>query len=431
MINTIHYVLKTVSTTGELVNASVMYDVYYDRTRGISYEVDLEGIAEENGTALERLWKARIVNQIDGLRLEYDYLKRFFYQSAQTIKVESALTDLQEDLEMFLQSSGGAAVANYTIENRSYPGKKLNTLTIWYDPDRMLPIRRENLDRDHLVVDEFTYYLVNQPLAPGLFILTKPSDVVSDFDMYPEPQYLPRFDVVPDANSPQYGVYVETLLKELRRFVSQNQWEYGPFATLKLPWLTRMPVTIYRGKTSAVAPPLTVVVDAPGQGRTYFSVSYDFLGYVVVGFTQNPLDLSNYELLPITASIIFEELAPLYQAPSYEKEFVIHNFVNSVQSNDYFINAFAMGDKLFDLTIKNFSFHENEGYLLLDVYGKEYWDNANIESMFNFVVTGQMADAHVTPIVIYAINSMKRLGIYREVLMPSYPNLPIERPPQE
>ena len=62
---------------------------------------------------------------------------------------------------------------------------------------------------------------------------------------------------------------------------------------------------------------------------------------------------------------------------------------------------------------QNFSFSENEGYLLLNVYGKEYWDNANLESMFNFVVTGRMVDAHTTPIMIYALNTMKRLGIPR------------------
>lgn len=111
---------------------------------------------------------------------------------------------------------------------------------------------------------------------------------------------------------------------------------------------------------------------------------------------------------------------PLYAAPSSEKEFVVNNFVISVQSNDFFINAFDMGGKTFELIIKNFSFHENEGYLLLNVYGKEYWDNANLEAMFNFVATGQMVDAHTTPIIIYALNTLKRMGIFQEVTMPVF-----------
>ena len=172
-----------------------------------------------------------------------------------------------------------------------------------------------------------------------------------------------------------------------------------------------------RGHASTVV----VIFNAPGkQESIYFFVTYDSLGYVVSGFTQNPFDLSDYELLPVTATVRLEELVPLYAGPSPEKDFVVENFITSVQSNDTFINTFDLGGKQFDLVIKNFSFHENEGYLPLNIYGKEYWDNANLEAMFDYVVTGQMADAHTTPIIIYALNSMKRLGIYREIRMPVY-----------
>lgn len=428
MLTTVHYTLRTTSITGQMTNGIVTYEVYFDRARGIAYDVELQGLLGASVPNQQQAWRAKIVNQNEGRRQEYDCLKRIYYQTLQTVKVESALYNLQEDLMKFLQSSEAVSVSDTTVGNVRYPGKRLNTLTIWYDPQQNLPIRRENRERGNLIIDEFVYHSLNEPLPGELFVLPKPADAIANFDLYPEPPYLPRFEFVPDANSPQYGVYVETLLEEVRRFVIQNQWEYGPFATIKLPWLTRMPVTVYRGRVDQVFPPLVVVVEAPQQGPTYFSVTYDFLGYVVAGFTQNPLDLSGYNQLPIMTELYLEELVPLYQAPSFEKEFVTQNFVKSVQSNDSFINAFEMGGKTFDLVIKNFSFHENEGYVLLNVYGKEYWDNANIESMFNFVITGQMADAHTTPIIIYALNSMKRLGIYREILMPVYPDLPIERP---
>jgi len=409
-----------------MVNAVVTYDVYYDRSRGIAYDVKLQGFIRENTPEQEWIWRAKIVNQNEGRRQEYDYLKRIYYQTPQTVKVERALYNLQEDLTKFLQNSAAVPEADTVVGGVSYPGKRLYTLSIWYDPQRNLPIRRENRDRGNLIIDEFSYHSVNEPLPGDLFELPKPAEAIADFDLYPEPPLLSRFEFVPDANNPQYGVYLTTLIEAIRRFVILNQWEYGPFATIRLPWLTAMPVTVYRANVEGMVPPLVVMVEPPQQEPAYFSVSYDFLGYVVTGFTQDPLDLSGYSRLPLTAEIFLEELAPLYQAPSFEKEFVIFNFINSVQSNDFFINAFAMGGQQFDLVIKNFSFHENEGYILLNVYGKEYWDNANIEAMFNFIVTGQMADAHTTPIIIYALNSMKRLGIYREVLMPSYPDQPVE-----
>ena len=34
MLNTVHYTLRTVSSTEGLVNAEVTYDVFYDRARG-------------------------------------------------------------------------------------------------------------------------------------------------------------------------------------------------------------------------------------------------------------------------------------------------------------------------------------------------------------------------------------------------------------
>jgi hypothetical protein len=425
MFNTVHYTLRTTSLTLRRVNAVVTYDVFYDGAWGIAYDAELHAPPEETVTELQLMWRAKIVNQNEGMRLEYDCLKRIYYRTLQTIKVESALYNLKEDLTKFLNSAAAVPIDPMTIGNIPYPGKRLYTLTIWYDPERNLPMRRENRDRGHLIVDEFVYHSVNEPLPEERFELPKPAEAIADFDLYPNPPYLPRFETPPDAESPQYGVYVETLLAEIRRFATLNQWEYGPFATIRLPWLTEMPARIYRGRTDNVFPPLVVVVEAPGQEPTDFQISYDFLGYVVTGFTMGAYDLSQYNELPITASLRLEELVPLYAAPSFEKEFVVHNFVTSVQSNDFFITAFDMENKPFDLVIKNFSFHENEGYLILNVYGKEYWDNANIESMFNFVVTGQMADAHTTPIIIYALQSLKRLGIYREVVMPVFKDLPV------
>jgi len=424
VLDSVHYTLRTTSQTGSFVNTAVTYEVYFDRSRGIAYSVNLEAPPNELSNQLEPVWQAKIVNDRQGLRLEYDILQKIYYQTPQTMEVESALFKLQEDLFMFLQSSETVPVPDITKSGQNYPGSRLNTLTIWYDPVRFLPIQRVNEDRGNVITDEFTYHSVNEPIAEDVFSLPKPAEAIADFDLYPNPPTLPRFDVVPDANSPQSGVYVETLMTEIRRHVILNQWEYGPFSTIKLPWLTEMPVTIYRGKTDNVIPPLVVAVDVPEQGRAYFFVTYDFLGYVVTGFTQDPYDLSGYEALPIQTVLRLEDFVPLYAAPSREKDFVVHNFMVSVQSNDFFINAFDMGGKTFDMVVKNFSFHENEGYLLLNVYGKEYWDNANLESMFNFVVTGQMVDAHTTPILIYALNTLKRLGIYRKITMPVYTEIP-------
>lgn len=418
MLNTVHYTLRTSSATGDFINAVVTYDVYYDRERGIAYQVELQAPVTELSRDLETAWRANILNDNDDRRFEYDILQRIYYQTRQTIRVERSLYNLQEDLRKFLENEAAVQVGSLIIEGREYPGYRINTLTIWYDPDQYLPVRRQNLDRGNIITDEFTYHSINTPLPAEIFTLPKPAEAIADFNLYPEAPTLPRFENV--TESPQYGVYVNTLLEEIKRYVIQNQWEYGPFSTIKLPWLTEMPVTIYRRRTTEVFPPLIVTFDVPAQGRTYFFITYDFLGYVVTGFTQDFFDLTEYEALPITASVMLEEFVPLYAAPSSEKEFVVNNFVISVQSNDFFINAFNMGGRTFDLIIKNFSFHENEGYLLLNVYGKEYWDNANLEAMFNFVATGQMADAHATPIIIYALNTLKRMGIYREVTMPVF-----------
>lgn len=418
MLNTVHYTLRTSSATGDFINAAVTYDVYYDRERGIAYQVELQAPVTELSRDLETAWRANILNDNDDRRFEYDILQRIYYQTRQTIRVERSLYNLREDLRKFLENEAAVQVGSLIIEGREYPGYRINTLTIWYDPDQYLPVRRQNLDRGNIITDEFTYHSINTPLPAEIFTLPKPAEAIADFNLYPEAPTLPRFENV--TESPQYGVYVNTLLEEIKRYVIQNQWEYGPFSTIKLPWLTEMPVTIYRRRTTEVFPPLIVTFDVPAQGRTYFFITYDFLGYVVTGFTQDFFDLTEYEALPITASVMLEEFVPLYAAPSSEKEFVVNNFVISVQSNDFFINAFNMGGRTFDLIIKNFSFHENEGYLLLNVYGKEYWDNANLEAMFNFVATGQMADAHTMPIIIYALNTLKRMGIYREVTMPIF-----------
>lgn len=421
MLNTVHYTLRTSSATGDFINAVVTYDVYYDRERGIAYQVELQAPVTELSRELETFWQADILNTNDDRRLEYDSLQRIYYQTRQTVRVERALFNLEADLRKFLENEAAVQVGSLIIEGREYPGYRINTLTIWYDPDQYLPVRRQNLDRGNIITDEFVYHSVNSPLPAEVFTLPKPAEAIADFDLYPEAPTLPRFENV--TESPQYGVYVNTLMEEIKRHVILNQWEYGPFSTIKLPWLTEMPVTIYRRRTTEIFPPLIVTFDVPAQGRTYFFITYDFLGYVVTGFTQDFFNLSDYEPLPITVSVMLEEFVPLYAAPSTEKEFVVGNFVISVQSNDFFINAFNMGGKTFDLIIKNFSFHENEGYLLLNVYGKEYWDNANLEAMFNFVATGQMVDAHTTPIIIYALNTLKRMGIYREVTMPVYMEL--------
>lgn len=421
MLNTVAYSLKTTSVTDRQLNAEVDYQVYYDSNRGIAYEVELK-VPAGAGQSPETAWHAKIVNYRDGKRLEYDILKRIYYQSRQNLAVEGAFYRLQEDLRQFMDNSGAAPVQNVNIGGAMYPGYHLNTLTIWLDPVRDLPLRRVNLDRGNVITDEFTYHSVNIPLPAEVFELEKPAEAIADFNLYPDPPMLPRFENV--SEEPQEGIYVQTLLEEVKRHIILNQWEYGPFATIKLPWLTEMRVTIYRNKLSGGVPPLVVVFDEPAGGRTYFFVTYSYIGYVVTGFTQNPYDLSDYEQLPLTAAVTLRDLIPLYQEPSLEKEFVVQNFIQSVQSNDYIINSFGMGGKSFDIIVKNFSFHENEGYVILNIYGKEYWDNANFEAKFNYVVSGRMADAHITPLIIYAINSLKRLGIYERVLMPKYREIP-------
>jgi hypothetical protein len=424
MINTVHYTLRTTSYTGSRINAVVTYEVYFDRGRGVAYDVELQTPATGT-TNLQQMWRAKIVNLNEGRRWEYDYLKRIYYQTAQTVKVENALINLQEDLTKFIRRDKAVPVPEVARGQVRYPGKRLATLTIWYDTQNYLPVRRENRDRGNLIRDEFVYHSLNEPLAAERFALDKPADAIADFNLFPEPPGLPRFECPVDADNPQNGIYLETLKEELQRFVMLNQWEYGPFAPLKLPWLTPMTLSVYRAKSEEISPPLIVPVDSPEQRRTYFFIDYDFLGYVVTGYTQDPYDLSGYTQLALTDTLTFRELAPLYQAPSYEKEAVISNFVTSIQSNDTLINNFDMGGKYFDLVVKNFSFHENEGYYLLNIYGKEYWDSVNMEAMFQYVVGGNAHDAHATPIIIYALNVLKRLGIYRNILMPSYPEEPV------
>ncbi|MCL6591014.1 MAG: hypothetical protein K6U80_13800 [Firmicutes bacterium] len=420
MLNSFHYKLRTVSQTAGFINAIVCYDVYFDTRQGIAYEVELQAPVNNLSRELRTAWLARVVNLNDGLRREYDFLQRIYYQSRQTVQVESALYQLQEDLAKFLRSNQGITVPDLTINGRQYPGYRVNNLTIWFDPKQYIPIRRENFDRGNLIHDEFEYESLNTPIPAGVFQLPKPAGAVADFDLYPEPPVLPRFETIEATPAPVAGVYVDALLNEIKRYLILNQWEYGPFSPIKLPWLTEMPAAIYRGKTPAVRPPLVVVLEVPSQGTASFFVTYDFLGYVATGFTRDPYDLNNYEQIPVKASIRLEELAPLYAAPSPEKDFVVNNFITSVQSNDTFIEAFGLGGKTFPMMVKNFSYHENEGYLLLDVYGKEYWDNANLEAMFDYVTTGQMADVHATPIIIYASHAWKRLGIYQEAPMPVY-----------
>lgn len=424
MLSFVHYTLRTTSITNTLVNAVVTYDVYYDATRGLAYQVELQTPLNGADTQFETAWQARIVYDLNQRRLEYDLLQRIYYQTRQTMRVERAMYNLQEDLMKFLSSSRLHPAEELTREGRRYPGFTLYTLTIWFDPVHNLPVRRENRDRGNLIIDDFIYHEINTPLPEEVFQLPKPEEAVADFDLFPTAPTLPRFENIPDAQNPQYGVYVQTLLAELERHIILNQWQFGPFATIDLPWLTEMPVSIYRSRSAGVTPPLIAVVQVPDGRRTYFFVAYDFLGYVVTGFQDGEYDLNGYDHLPIQASLLLEEFVPLFAAPSEEKEFVVFNIVNSVRSNDFFINAFDLGGKSTDLIIKNFSFHENEGYLVLNVYGKEYWDNANLEAMFNFVITGRMADAHTVPITIYTINTIKRMGIYRYIQLPTFQEIP-------
>ncbi len=214
------------------------------------------------------------------------------------------------------------------------------------------------------------------------------------------------------------------MLEQVKRHIITNQWEFGPFATIIVPWLTEIPVTIYRAIKPEITPPIIVAFDVPYEGRIYFYVTYDYLGYVVTGFSEFELDLTDYEELPIQEKVMLRDFVPLYQSPSLEKNFIINNYITSVQSNDFFINAFDMGGKEFDMVIKNFSFNDNEGYLILNVYGKLYWNNANLEPMFNYVVTGQFVDAHTTPLLIYNINTIKRMGIYKRIAIPEYEEIP-------
>lgn len=428
----IHYSLETRSYSGELINLLVTYDVYYDSTKGISYEVELLAPPDETSPELVTRWRAKIFNDIGLKRLEYDYLQRIYYRSSQTIEVEKALYNLREDVSKFLDSDKLQPVEDQVLGGKSYPGYNLYTLTIWYDPDTYLPVKRINQASGGIVVDEFTYYSEDQPLPPEVFELPKPPEAIADFDLYPEAPSLPRFEEVKDADDPEYGVYVYTLLEEIKRHVILNQWEYGPFSTIKLPWLTDMSASIYRAQREDVYPPLVVTFDVPNMGRAYFFVAYDFLGYVVVGYSDTDYDLSNYTKLPVTRTVKLIDLVPLYAEPSDEKRSIIYNYMTSLKSNDFFITAFDMGDKYFDLIIKNFSFHENEGYYLLNVYGKEFWDSLNIEAMFNYVIGGQLTDAHILPVLVYQNNTIKRLGIYKRVQMPDYEEIPAgeEAPPE-
>ena len=420
MLNSVSYSLKTTSVTDKQLNLEVDYQVYYDANWGIAYEVELK-TPTGAGQKLETAWHAKVVNYRDGKRLEYDILKKIYYQSRQTMEVEGALYRLQEDLKQFMKGPGTAPVQDANIGGAAYPGYHLFSLTIWMDPVRYLPLRRINLDRGNVISDEFTYHSVNTPIPAEVFELEKPVEAIADFNLYPDPPMLPRFENV--TEEPQDGIYVETLLEAVKRHIILNQWEYGPFATIKLPWLTEMNVTIFHNQLPGGVP-LIVTFDVPDQGRTYFFVTYSYIGYVVTGFTQDPFDLSGFDQLPLAAAVTLRDFVPLYQEPSLEKEFIVQNFIKSLQSNDYIINSFAMGDKSFDVNFKNFSFHENEGYVIVNIYGKEYWDNANFEAKFNFVVSGRMADAHTTPLIVYAINSLKRLGIYERVTMPNYREIP-------
>jgi hypothetical protein len=260
MLNSFHYKMRTVSQTGDFINATVNYDVYFDTGQGIAYEVELQEPVNNLSRQLQMVWHARIVNLRDGRRLEYDYLQRIYYQTRQTVQVESAFFKLQEDLLKFLRSSQGTAVGDLTIQGKQYPGYRLNTLTIWFDPENFVPIRRENVDRGNQILDEFEYDSINAPIPANVFQLPKPAEAVADFDLYPAPPTLPRFETIEVTPAPVAGVYVDVLLEELKRHIILNQWEYGPFSTIKLPWLTEMPVTIYRGKTPVVRPPLVVVL---------------------------------------------------------------------------------------------------------------------------------------------------------------------------
>lgn len=451
MINRMNYTLRTISMSGVFINAITTFNVFYDSSIGIAYEVRLEapefpfdqaapttpivegaigtatGVAQTPipPTQLLTWWQAKIVNYVEPRRLEYDLLKRIYYQTRQIIDVERPLYNLQEDIRQFL-AANPVPVEPIVIDGQRYPGYQLYTLTIWIDPVNMIPVRRLNRDRGFTITDEFTYHSLNAPLPEEVFLLPKPTEAIADFDLYPEEPTLPRFEVV--TEEPQDGVWVNLLIEQLKRFIILNQWEFGPFATVDLPWLTEMPVAIYRGRNLNTFPPLIVTVTPPLTPMYYFLVSYDFLGYVVTGSTNNEYDLSGYERLPITASMMLRDLVPLYQSPSYEKAWVVKNFVVSVQSNDFFINAFRMGGKTFDMLVKNFSFEENEGYLLLNTYGKEYWDNANMESMFQFIVTGRLVDRFTTPIMVYSGNVFKRLGIFTPVTMPVYEQLPAGEP---
>lgn len=432
-MSNIHYSLETRSYSGELINLLVTYDVYYDSDKGISYEAELLAPPDETSQELVTVWRTKIFNDIGGKRLEYDYLQRIYYQTNQTIEVEKALYNLREDVSRFLDSDKLQPVADQTLGGKSYPGYNLYTLTIWYDPDTYLPVKRINQARGGIIVDEFTYYSEDQPLPPEVFELPKPPEAIADFDLYPEAPGLPRFEEVKDADDPEYGVYVYTLLEDIKRHLILNQWEYGPFSTIKLPWLTEMTASIYRAQREEIDPPIIVTFDVPNKGRAYFFVAYDFLGYVVVGYSDTDQDLSDYTKLPLTRKVKLKDLVPLYAEPSDEKRSIIYNYLTSLRSMDFFITAFDMGDKYFDLIIKNFNFHENEGYYLLNVYGKEFWDSLNIEAMFNYVIGEPLTDSHILPLLVYKNNTIKRLGIYKRVQMPDYKEIPAgeEAPPEE
>ena len=101
---------------------------------------------------LQTVWHARIPNDTGGIRREYDELQRIYYQTCQTMEVESALFKLGEDLRKIFLSEQVVMVEPLVIGGNSYPGYQLDTLTIWVDSQRYLPVRRENRDRETLLL---------------------------------------------------------------------------------------------------------------------------------------------------------------------------------------------------------------------------------------------------------------------------------------
>ena len=129
MLSSVHYQLKTTSQTENMVNAIVTYDVYYDINQGIAYEVELKAPATDIVGETPTIWHAKIVNDQMEKRLEYDLLQRIYYQTKQTIKVESALYNLQDDLRKFLASSNVKPIGEITGRGwRQIPGLQVEYL---------------------------------------------------------------------------------------------------------------------------------------------------------------------------------------------------------------------------------------------------------------------------------------------------------------